>query len=280
MSTENALLTILTEKINNDSLVLPTLPEIAIKVRKAADDPDINLAKLAEVISQDPALSARMIKISNSAFMGRTIKVDTLNQAVTRIGLRQIKNIVTALAMEQLFVSKNPIVKRYMNETWKRTVDVAAYAITLMQYYLKRNKHANLDIDTIALAALIFNIGALPIFTEAERHEDVFANPSFLAGAIEKMGGKIGAEIMRAWDFTDEFVEVAEKWRDLSYEADKPCYTDFVRIAAVKNGLLTEMTEPENYLSSMVEKEIIESKSLLNDDEFLSDLGDARSIFA
>jgi HD-like signal output (HDOD) protein len=43
MSTQNALSTILVEKINNDTLVLPTLPAIALKVRKAADDPDINL---------------------------------------------------------------------------------------------------------------------------------------------------------------------------------------------------------------------------------------------
>jgi len=40
MSTQNALSTILVEKINNDTLVLPTLPAIALKVRKAADDPD------------------------------------------------------------------------------------------------------------------------------------------------------------------------------------------------------------------------------------------------
>ena len=80
MSTENALLTILVEKIQSDSLVLPTLPEIAIKIREAADDPDVNLLAMADVIAQDPALSARMVKVANSAFMGRSVKVETLNQ--------------------------------------------------------------------------------------------------------------------------------------------------------------------------------------------------------
>ncbi|HBA57136.1 MAG TPA: histidine kinase, partial [Alteromonas macleodii] len=113
MSTQNALSTILVEKINNDTLVLPTLPAIALKVRKAADDPDINLNAMGDVIGQDPSLSARMIKIANSAYMGRSVKVTSISQAVTRIGLRQIKNISTALAMEQLFVSKNDVVARY-----------------------------------------------------------------------------------------------------------------------------------------------------------------------
>ena len=85
MSTENALLTILVDRINNDTLVLPTLPEVAVKVRQAADNPEVNLMDMADVISHDPALSARMIKVANSAFMGRSVKVTNLHQAVTRI---------------------------------------------------------------------------------------------------------------------------------------------------------------------------------------------------
>ena len=106
MSADNALLTLLNEKLNNNLLVLPTLPEIAVKVRQAADDPSINLAAMADVISKDPALAARMVKVANSAFLGRSIKVANLAQAVTRIGLSQVKNIATAMALEQLFVSK------------------------------------------------------------------------------------------------------------------------------------------------------------------------------
>ena len=96
MSTQNALLTILVEKINNDTLVLPTLPAIALKVRKAADDPNVNLHHMADVVGQDPSLSARMVKIANSAYLGRAVKVTSTAQAVTRIGLSQVKNIATA----------------------------------------------------------------------------------------------------------------------------------------------------------------------------------------
>ena len=70
-----------------------------------ADDPDINLNAMGEVIGQDPSLSARMIKIANSAYMGRSVKVTSVSQAVTRIGLRQIKNISTALARGEIVES-------------------------------------------------------------------------------------------------------------------------------------------------------------------------------
>lgn len=280
MSTENALLTILVEKIQSDSLVLPTLPEIAIKIREAADDPDANLLAMADVIAHDPALSARMVKVANSAFMGRTVKVETLNQAVTRIGLRQIKNIATAIAMEQLFVSKNELVKDYMLKTWQKTVNVACVSMATMQSWLKENKHSSLNIDTLTLVALVHTIGVLPILTEAERHEEVFANPSFLEAAIKRMAGKLGGAIMRSWEFTGEFIEVAENWNDMTYQKDEVSYLDFVRIGAIYNKIIGKNADTNEMLKPYVEKGLIPDLKYFNTDEFTSNLNDVKSVFA
>lgn len=279
MSTENALLTILIDRINNDTLVLPTLPEIAVKVRQAADDPEVNLAKMADVISQDPALSARMIKVANSAFMGRSVKVNTLNQAVTRIGLRQIKNIATAMAMEQLFVSNNKLIRTYMDKAWQKTLKVACQAITTMDLYLRVNKHTSLNKETITLASLVFNIGVLPILTEAERHSEVFANPSFLAHAIQKLAGKIGGAIMREWGFTDDFVEVAESWSNPNYKPEHACYVDFIRVGAIIEGIL-QVSDKAAALGAYESKGVIRSLDMFTSDEYLETLDDVKSMFA
>jgi len=280
MSTENALLTILVEKIQSDSLVLPTLPEIAIKIREAADDPDVNLLAMAEVIAQDPALSARMVKVANSAFMGRSVKVETLNQAVTRIGLRQIKNIATAIAMEQLFVSKNELVRDYMAKTWQKTVNVACVSMATMQFWLKNNKHSSINIDTLTLVALVHTIGVLPILTEAERHEEVFANPSFLEAAIKRMAGKLGGAIMRSWEFTGEFIEVAENWNNLTYQPEAVGYLDFVRIGAIYNKVLGKNADTNELLTPYVEKGVINDLDFFNSDEFVETLNDVKSVFS
>lgn len=278
MSTESALLTILTEKINNDSLILPTLPAIAIRVREAAEDPDVNLAQMADVISQDPALSVRLIKVANSAYMGRRIKVETLNQAVTRIGLRQIKNVATALAMEQLFVSKNELVKEFLDKSWDKTIEVAATAIATLSLYLQKNKRSSLNLDTITLAALVHNIGVLPILTEAERHHEVFAKTEFLESAIIKLAGPIGGKVMRAWGFSEEFIVVAEKWNNANFNDKQVSYLDFVRLGAIKAGLYK--TNVEERLNVLLEKGAIDDVALLNSDEFAEIFNDAKTIFA
>ncbi len=279
MSTENALLTILVEKIQSDSLVLPTLPEIAMKIREAADDPDVNLHMMADVIAQDPALSARLVKVANSAFMGRSVKVESLNQAVTRIGLRQIKNIATAIAMEQLFVSKNDIVREYMAKSWEKTVNVACTAIAVMQQWKKGHKHSSLSIDTLTLAALVHSIGVLPILTEAERHEEVFANPSFLEAAIKRMAGKLGGAIMRSWEFTGEFIEVAEKWNDLKYKTENPSYIDFVRVGGIYNDILCKGLPDEEKYQFALDKGILDDLDYLKSDEFTTSVNNIKTVF-
>ncbi len=277
MSTQNALSTILVEKINNDTLVLPTLPAIALKVRKAADDPDINLNAMGEVIGQDPSLSARMIKIANSAYMGRSVKVTSISQAVTRIGLRQIKNISTALAMEQLFVSKNDVVARYLQQEWANTVNIVASAMAVLQLYIARTKKREMSMDTMTLAALVHNIGVLPILTEAERHPEVFANPSFLEVAIDKLAGRIGASIMREWGFGDNFVNISKNWKDLSYLPDELGYIDFVRVGAAVSGAAG--SQKDAMLNLAIQRGVVEDMGELHSDEFEELTSAAKQIF-
>ncbi|QPG05224.1 HDOD domain-containing protein [Salinimonas marina] len=277
MSTQNALLTILVEKINNDTLVLPTLPAIALKVRKAADNPDINLNEMGDVIGKDPSLTARIIKISNSAYLGRVVKVTSINQAVTRIGLLQIKNISTALAMEQLFVSRNDLVGQYINREWNKTIDVVANAMAAMQMYTKATKNRDLSLDTMTLSALVHNIGVLPILTEAERHEEVFANPTFLDDAIDKVSGRIGANIMKVWDFDQSFIDITEHWNDLAFIPKKVSYIDFVRIGAALAGRMD--TQKDAVLNLAMQRGAIRDMADLDSEDFKAARESGKQIF-
>lgn len=280
MGTENALYTILVEKIKQQSLVLPTLPEIALKVREAADDPEINLGQMSDIIAQDPALSMGMLKVANSAILGRGVKVETVNQAVTRIGLRQIKSIATAMALEQVFVSENEIVTLYLKKSWAKTVDVASVSISLMTFYLKEHKHSSLALDTLTLAALIHSIGVLPILTEAEGHPDVFANPTFLQQAIIKLSSKIGAEVTKAWALSDDFTEIVESWSDLTVLPSEVHYLDFIRAGAIYHGIFKSESTQEALIKSFVNKGVLPDADFMNSEDFKNMVSDVKTMFS
>ncbi|AOW77933.1 histidine kinase [Colwellia sp. PAMC 20917] len=280
MGTENALYTILVEKIKQDALVLPTLPEVALKVRQAADDSNINLKEMSDIIGHDPALSLGMLKVANSAILGRSVKVETVNQAVTRIGLRQIKSIATAMALEQVFVSKNEIVSMYLKKSWKKTVDVASVAISLMTFYIQDHKHTSLTLDTLTLAALVHNIGVLPILTEAENHPDVFANPTFLQQAIAKLAADIGGEVTKAWGFSDEFTTLVTSWSDLTVLPPETHYLDFIRAGAIHNGIFKNVSTCEVLLKSYVNKGILPDVDFMESERFQQMVTDVKTMFS
>jgi HD-like signal output (HDOD) protein len=279
MATENALYTILMEKIKQDALVLPTLPEVALKVREAADDLDINLSHMSDVIGHDPALALGMIKVANSALLGRSVKVETVSQAVTRIGLTQIKSISTAMALKQVFFSENELVAMYMKKSWNQTIDIASVAISLMSFYLKDNKHTSLTLDTLTLASLVHNIGVLPILTEAEQHPSVFANPTFLQQAITKLSGKIGGCMTRTWGFSDELTLIAQSWSDLTILPKEIHYLDFIRAAAIYHNVFTNKSTQAVLLNSYVKKGLLPDVDFMKNDDFKALCADVKSMF-
>lgn len=280
MSTANALRIILNEKLKNDSLVLPTLPRVAMKVRDIVADPDSNLNDITTILNQDAALSARLIRIANTAHYSRAVRVDKLQAAVTRIGMRQIKNIVMALAMEQLFVSDNELVAQSLAKTWKKSTDVAAYAMALFAIFKSQNKHTHLQIDTLSLTALLHNIGSLPILTEADGYPEVFASPEFLETAVNELQGQIGVSIIKAWNFSEEIITTIEHLDNPEFKTDEVSYLDFVRLAILCQANESKLIACEKQLASFIEKEMIESVSSLFEDKFIEELAASRATFA
>ncbi|WP_157957915.1 HDOD domain-containing protein [Aliidiomarina celeris] len=241
MATQQAFLSILEDEISRDQLRLPTLPDIAMEVERVAGNPDSSLNDLNRIIARDTGLSARMIRLANSAWLGRAVKVENLPQALTRIGLWQVRNIVVGLAMEQLFEARNDIVRRRMRQCWRESTVLTAAVITLLKAY---NGKLRLHEHTAALMCMTSQIGALPVLTMAEKHADTFANPRFLNESIKNLGPSLSGMVMRAWRFTDEQVHLGEHWQGpiVSFQ---PGYLSLIQLGAVLSGLHTTPASDE-----------------------------------
>src|SRR5690606_8603403 len=156
--------------IKNDRLVLPTLPEVALKVREVADDPDADMEKLSAVIGADAALSARIVRVANSPLLRASRPIEDLKAAVMRLGIAYTSNIATGLAMEQMFQATSDLVDMRMRDVWSRSSEVAGICHVLCKHYTK------LRPDQATLAGLVHKIGVLPILTYAEDNPTLLSN--------------------------------------------------------------------------------------------------------
>ena len=269
MSTEHLLLVSLLKKLKDDALVLPTLPEVAMRVQEVVGRSDASLKQVAEVIGQDAAISARIIKVANSALYSRGVPAESINSAVSRIGLIQIKSIATSVAIEQLFISTNEMVWEVMDEVWRTSIDVTAASCAMLQMYNKRHSTSRLNFDTLTLAGLVHNIGALPVLTEAEANPHLFTSIDQLRALVRKMQGPLGRAVLKSWDFSTEVMEVVERWADLPYLPDHVTYLDFIRAAAFYTGELRAGTELEQRLGVFVARGLPVTTDDLASDEFM-----------
>ena len=135
---------------------LPSPPPVALHVIELAQNPEIDLRAVADAVSQDPAIAAKIMRISNSALYARRRKSSNLRQALVVLGL----NATLTLALSFTLVgalSKNPARGFDFQGYWRRGVLSGVWAKLLASEIGRR------DAEEIFLAALLQDIGMLAI---------------------------------------------------------------------------------------------------------------------
>lgn len=223
---ENQLIFRLYEDLNADSLTLPSLPDVALKIGKAisADSTDAN--RLANLLSNDPAIAAKLLKVANSARYGGLAPTRTLPQAISRLGFRDVHNLVIAFALKEVFSSKSPNLLRHMTDLWEHSRRVAAMAHALAR------RLSGFDPDFALLAGLLHDIGTLVVINYASDYPETAENPTHLQEAIAHLRGQLGKMVILKWHLPEELGNVAEEAENWSRSTiGKPDYVDLIIIA-------------------------------------------------
>jgi HD-like signal output (HDOD) protein len=217
------------EALDQDRLVLPTLPEVALQVRDAAQDDNIDIPKLCDVITRDAALTARIIKVANSPLLRASREILDLKMAVNRLGINYTANLATGLAMEQMFQATSDIIDQRMRATWSTSTEVAGICHVLTRHYTK------LKPDQATLAGLTHKIGVLPILTYAEENRSLLKDTELLDQIIDSSHAQIGRRILEAWDFPEELCIVPEECYRFERSVEKTDYADVVMVAMLQS---------------------------------------------
>ncbi len=210
--------------IESDKLVLPTLPEAALQVREIAESEDSAIADLVKVISNDTALSARIIRVCNSPLFRGSRAIENLNMAVSRLGMAYTSSLAMGLAMEQMFQATSEMVDKRLRATWQTSTEVAGICHVLAQHY------TSLKPEQATLAGLVHLIGVLPILRYVE-DRDIQISEEELDTVIEQLHPELGATILNRWDFPEELRNVPKDFADFQRQVPAADYADLVMVA-------------------------------------------------
>lgn len=216
----------LLKAIEDDEVALPSLPEVALKVREAAESPDVSIGQLASVIGTDTALTARILKVVNSPLLRSGWEIVDLHAAIGRLGLVYTSNLAVGLAMEQMFRSKSQTVDRKLRLIWSRSLTVAGVGHAICR------RRTDLNADQATLAGIVHKIGVLPILAYADQQNLQIA-PAELDSLIDEIHPIIGHRILTQWDFPEQLAEVPRGYLDLARVSDHLDYVDVVQAASI-----------------------------------------------
>jgi len=225
---EEQLINQFTEDFQANRIELPILPSIALRVRNALDDLDIDAAKIARIIQADPSIAMRVIQVANSPAYSTQNKVDNLKEAITRMGFSGVSSVVNSLTLAQLFKTNSVALRNRMEKLWKHSTMTAAIS------HVIAGMTPGFNPEKALFAGLVHDIGVIPILAYAQSNQQLLADIPRLDGFTENFKGQAGAMLLDRWGFEVELGTVAiesEKWtRNPTEKAD---YCDLVMLAQI-----------------------------------------------
>jgi len=145
---------------------LPTLPEIYVRVSELLDSETASARDIGEAVQTDPSLTAKILKMVNSAFYGLPKRVTSVSQAVSLLGRQQLKQILMSSVLAGVFSEVN-IVNFSMHDFWKHSIKTAIIA-----RHLGMQNVNIIDHEAFFTAGLLHDIGRLVIAKVAPEEMD------------------------------------------------------------------------------------------------------------
>jgi len=230
---------------------LISLPEICIRVNSALEDPNHTSKQLGDIISHDPALTARILRIVNSAYYNFPNKVELVSRAISIIGEDDLRGLVLATSALEVF---NHIPNQLVNMEmfWQHSIFTGIVARLL-------SKQCNiLHGERLFIAGLLHDIGKLVLyFKEPEVSENVLLEAANTSGLIHEaeqtlLGfthADVGAALMQAWQLPDSFHQIVLHHHTPSQATEYEIETAIVHIAnSVVNALSPDIPIDEHLL--------------------------------
>jgi putative nucleotidyltransferase with HDIG domain len=182
------------EKIAQGAFELPMLPEVASQVMAATQDDNCDAKKLSQLIHRDASLAAHVLKLANSPLYAPTVPIVSLQQAVSRLGMKKIKEMSLVVAC-QAKVFRVPGYDARIRELFRHSVAAAAYA-----QEIARMRRWN--VEEAFLCWLLHDAGKpvlLQLLVDIQKELDLGVDLSLVEDILDEMHGSVGGRLVENW---------------------------------------------------------------------------------
>jgi putative nucleotidyltransferase with HDIG domain len=255
--------------LSKGEVSFPTFIDATVKVRLAVNDPSVTAERLARIISAEPLLSAKVVKLANSAALNQTGKeISDLKKAVLRVGFATVRTTAVAVAMEQLVASKDLEAFRQTSQTvWQHSLDVAAIS------YVLARKLTKLNPDEAMFAGLVHDIGHFYLMSRASKYPELTEHSEELGPLLQEWHASVGHAVLDALGLPEGILKAVDEHELPNYSMPPRTMTDVLIAANVLTRTPNPLDKPrdpgdrgnldEQALRELLDESELELKSIV-----------------
>ncbi|MBT3350906.1 MAG: HDOD domain-containing protein [Nitrospinaceae bacterium] len=248
---------------------MPSLPTIFYQINETVNDQRSSMRDIAQIISADQSLSARLLRLVNSAFFGFPSKIDTISHAVTIIGTKQLRDLALATTVIQMFKGIPSDLIR-VKPFWQHAIGVGIGSRLLASYHKMPN------IEQFFVSGLLHDIGRLILYghspDEAKQALTLAQEQEELLHISERkvMGfdhADMGGLLLKEWRLSSSHEEAVRFHHRPSRSKRFPMECSITHIADLIANAMELGTSGERFVPSLDRQawdEIALSTSILN----------------
>jgi putative nucleotidyltransferase with HDIG domain len=203
-------------RLERGEVVLPLPPRVASEVLALTRSDDADVARLVRLLHQDPALAGHVLRIANSpAYLPRS-PIVSLQQAVTRLGLRILSEIALIASM-QGGVFRVPGHEAELKQIWRHALASAAFSREVA-------RHLRSNVESAFLCGLLHTIGkplVLQLTVDVARESAAPASPAEVTALVDELHARAGLLLAAKWSLPSAVRDAIASYQ--SYDTTRGC---------------------------------------------------------
>jgi HD-like signal output (HDOD) protein len=239
---------IIEEHLASGEIRLPAFDKTALRIQEEVTKPEPDVDSIRDIIREDQALTAQVLKMANSAFFRGLSKVATVQDAIVRLGIEQISNIVMLVTQKEVFKSKNKEVTEFMEKLWRHSVGTA----TGSAWLAKKSGYRQIACQAF-VAGLLHDIGKLFLLTVIEsirEKKEYHFNPSreFIREIMDSLHTEQGWLLTQDWNLPEAYCLVARDHHVENFDSRNSLLLVVRMVDITCNKMGIGLHEPEEQL--------------------------------
>lgn len=214
MTVENSFIDSLITHVKSGQAQLPAFDRTGLAVQQEMAKPEPDMAIIEKQILRDPALTGQLLKAANSPFYRGMQEITTVRNAIIRLGLTEVANLVTMLTQKKTFVSNDPFIRAQMDELWLHSVTCALGA-----KWIAKECRLPSKMNEAFFAGLLHDIGKaflLLAISDLRQAGKLAANipQTFIEEVLETLHATLGSQLLEIWNLPEAYRIVARHHHD------------------------------------------------------------------